>query len=71
MAYRIYFQPSTKMHGVAESYAEYETAALAYKAAYGLTMSDERVRIISPDGHPISYEHLRQLADDEANIGGE
>jgi len=66
MSYRITFEPRIRMRDVAPATSgDIETATEAYQQVVGLENSDERVTMITENGHQIFKEELHQRAIQE------
>jgi hypothetical protein len=66
MAYKVTFEPLNRIRGVTPTTVEIATASEAWKEVDGLMMSDEKVKIIGPQGIEISWEELKAAADKES-----
>lgn len=66
MGFKITFEPLNRIRGVKPTTVEIDTADKAWLEVHGLMASDERVTI-TEDGHPISWEKLRDRANQVAN----
>ena len=67
MSYKITFEPLNRISGVKPRTVELATASEAWVQAQGLMASDEKVRVLAPEGYEIGWQELKALADEEAN----